>query len=365
MRIAHVTAPAQFGGAERVIAGLTEALAKAGHEVSLVLTLTPGSSVPRWVEAVVRAGVQVDPVYASARSYLGERTAVQNILRERRVELIHSHGYRSDILHAGLASRGTPPRVSSAHGFASTDARGRLYQWLQLRAWRACDAVIAVSEPLHAALVQAGLSPDRVVLIPNSLPPGGTAQVLSRASARATLGLPADGAIVGWVGRFSEEKDPLGMIRAFAQSGSLESRLCMLGSGPLDNACRAAATAEGLGDRVLFPGAVADAGVVFPAFDVLALSSRTEGTPMVVLEAARVGVPVVATAVGGVPALLGDDAGWLVPAADPQALAAALDTALGERAESMRRAAKLAERLEGKAVSWLESHVRLYERLLA
>ncbi len=109
------------------------------------------------------------------------------------------------------------------------------------------------------------------------------------------------------------------------------------------------------------------AGSLLPAFDLLMLSSRTEGTPMVLFEAMEAGVPIVATAVGGVPDVLTESEGWLVPAGSSAALAAAAGEALGNGEEAKRRAARAAERLrrEFAVGPWVDAHVALYREILA
>src|SRR5690606_16327163 len=118
-------------------------------------------------------------------------------------------------------------------------------------------------------------------------------------------------------------------VRAFASEGMpKDTVLCMVGDGPLRAACIDEARRLGLGDRILFAGSVPDAASLFQAFDALLLSSSTEGTPMAILEAAVAGVPVVSTAVGGVPVLLGPGSPTLVPYGDPERLGEAVGAVL-------------------------------------
>jgi glycosyltransferase involved in cell wall biosynthesis len=127
-------------------------------------------------------------------------------------------------------------------------------------------------------------------------------------------------------------------------------------------------TRLGLGDRVRFHGAIPEAARFLSAFDLFVLSSRSEGTPMVVLEAFGSATPVVATAVGGVPDLLENGkAGWLVPPEDPGRLGAVIGEALTGKA--MRRA--MAERGRGRLHgelgmdAWIRSHLDVYRSAMA
>jgi glycosyltransferase involved in cell wall biosynthesis len=278
---------------------------------------------------------------------------------------VHTHGYRSDVIAGLAARRGGIPTVTTLHGFTRHGVKNRVFEWLQLRAAAASDAAIAVSEPLLAELERRGVPRERIALIPNRLGPS-TAPYLTRDAARARLGLAPDGRVVGWMGRLSIEKDPASFVRAFAAMRRDDERACIVGDGPERAVAAATAASLGVADVVHFAGALPDAGKLLAAFDLLVLSSRTEGTPMVVLEAAQAGTPVVSTPVGGVPALLSDDGGWLAESTDAAALAAAIRSALGDRDAAMRRAAALRARLgQAETTEWLARHRALYAGLRA
>ena len=147
-----------------------------------------------------------------------------------------------------------------------------------------------------------------------------------------------------------------------ARESRLDGRASIIGDGPEKARIDALLEEESLAGTVRLHGAVPDAGRLFPAFDLLVISSRSEGTPMVLFEAMASGVPIVATAVGGIPDVLGRDAGWLVPPEDPEALADAIDHALGRPEERLERAARAQTLLEGEygVDRWLDRHDTVY-----
>ncbi|MEO8138310.1 MAG: glycosyltransferase, partial [Gemmatimonadota bacterium] len=207
---------------------------------------------------------------------------------------------------------------------------------------------------------------ERVALIPNAwaplLPP------LTRAEARVALGLPADAPVLGWVGRLSPEKGADLFLAALARLQRPGVLAAIIGDGRLRPSLEAQARTLGISDRVRWLGLVPDAGRLTAAFDSFVLSSRTEGTPIALLEAMASGTPVVATAVGGVPDILvGDREAILVPSEDPAALAAALAAVLDDRAAAARRAGAARTRLERDYAlgPWLERHRTLYQSILA
>lgn len=364
MRIAHVTAPAQFGGLERVVLGLARAQRERGHEVMVVAVISPGTATPPWLTALEESGVRVEVHPVGNRAYLAERRLVRRLLKEMRAEVVHTHGYRSDVLHLGVARGLGIPVVSTAHGFASQGPGLSLHERVQVYAWRRVNRVVAVSEPLRQHLVRLGVPPARIAQIRNGSV--GSPGMLGRAAARRDLGLPMDASVIGWVGRMSGEKDPLLAVEALAQSGGANVHLCFVGDGPLRSACLERGAALGLASRVHADGSRPEAARYLAAFDLLVLSSRTEGTPMTILEAAMASVPIVATAVGGVPDVVQGD-GALVPSGDAGLLASAVREVLEDPAAAAIRSDRLRTRLmrEEATDDWVGAYEALYRSLSA
>jgi glycosyltransferase involved in cell wall biosynthesis len=140
---------------------------------------------------------------------------------------------------------------------------------------------------------------------------------------------------------------------------------CVIGDGPNQTALVRRAAGLGLGESVQWSGGRPDASRLFAAFDAFALSSRTEGTPIVLFEAMAAGVPIVASRVGGVPDVVGEREAWLVGPEDSEALANALIELQGNRPEAVRRAEAARQRLsaEFRVEPWLDAYEAIYWRL--
>lgn len=313
--------------------------------------------------AVRRAGVEVHTIRVGGRGYLRERKQVRALYRSVRPDVVHTHGYRPDVVDAGVARALRIPVISTAHGFAGGDWKNRVYERLDRRALRRFDAVVAVSRVVAQQLVGAGVSRDRVRVIPNAWSRGNVA--LPRAAARRELGLTDAGYHLGWVGRFSSEKGPDVLVRAVALLPGLPLAATMLGVGRELQGVGRLARQLGVADRVRCPGAVPDAARLLAAFDVLVLSSRTEGTPVVLLEAMAAGVPIVATSVGGVPDVLGASEATLVARAEPELLAEAIRAVLSDQTAATARAARARQRLarEYAPGPWLDKYEEVYQRV--
>jgi glycosyltransferase involved in cell wall biosynthesis len=362
LTLVHALSPAAFGGLEQVVHMLTRAQVARGHRVHALLSIGPAAEHPLAVR-LEGNGVAVHPLRYGGRDYLREQDAMRTLLDQLRPDVVHSHGYRSDILMARPARRLGIPRVSTAHGFTGGGFKARVYEWLQVRNWRTIDRVIAVSHPLVERLTRSGVPVARIRLVPNAWDLSSVP--LERDAARRALGLPLDQRIIGWVGRLSHEKGADVMLAALSQlqGGAL---LAVAGTGPAEDALKAAAHTAGLDARIRWLGPVADAGRHFAAFDCFALSSRTEGTPIALFEAMAARVPVVATKVGGVPHVVGTDDAVLVPSDNPGALAAALDAVFQDPAGAERRAQHAHARLDRDFAieRWQAEHDAIYQEVL-
>lgn len=361
-RVLHALAPGPAGGLESVVQMHARGWVARGGEAAVALVLDEGVDLPEAFRALTEAGVRVFCHAVPHRAYLREQAQYRSVLTTWRPDVVHCHGYRADLI-AGRAARSAGiARVSTVHGFTGGDWKNRLYERLQLRSFRRFSGVVAVSRPIEARLVSAGVPRARVHLIPNAwargLPP------LTRAEARARLGVgPAD-RLVGWVGRLSREKAADVLLEALAR---VDQVAVVVGDGAEREALRQQAAALGVAGRVRWAGLVPEAGRYFPAFDCYVLSSRTEGTPIALFEAMAASVPIVTTRVGGVPDVVGAGEALLVPPDDPAALAGAIDAIFTDPAAAQARAARAAVRLAGQYAlePWLERHAELYRAVMA
>lgn len=330
------------------------------QEVSVVAFQERGVPRPRLLAALHEAGIPARALVFPGRSYAAQRRALVAALRECGADVAHSHGYHADMLLATTRRAHRCARVTTLHGFTGGGWRNRFYEALQLRALRRFDAVVAVSAPIADRARRSGVPADRVHLIRNAWSTATSA--LPRADARRQLGIADNGFHIGWVGRLSGEKGPDLMLDAFGRLDVTNARLTMVGAGPDDRDLRDRAQRLAISDRVTWTGAIPDAGRLLSAFDVVVLSSRTEGTPIVLFEAMSAGIPVVATPVGGVPDVISSREAFLASHVDPQAVAAAIREVIVDPRAAADRAARARSRLATDFAPgpWAEAYTRLY-----
>lgn len=366
--ILHVCCPGAFGGLERVVQALALGHVRQGHTVHVAAVLTHAGGPPDFLAVLAQAGVGVEIVAVGPRAYWAERRAMAALCTRLRPAVLHTHGYRPDVIDAPVARAAGIPVVTTVHGRTGMGWRERWYERMQYRGFRRFDAVVAVSRPLVDVLAKSGVRRERLHFIQNAwggdATAAGTLVPLDRVAARRALGVPESGVRIGWVGRLSAEKGPDILVDAVPLIRS-DVAISVLGDGSAREALQARARRRGVDPRISWHGAVPGAGRLYRAFDLFVLSSRTEGTPVVLFEAMAAGVPIVATAVGGVPDVVSAAEATLVPSEDPCALARAIDAVCQDGAAAARRVAAAGERLarEFAAAPWLERYETLYGAL--
>lgn len=352
----------EIGGMEVLTVSMARGLRARGHEVGVTCLLGEG---------VLADALRADGIPVSCVLTPGTRTIVHaprlvEHFRRIRPHVVHTHNgvWEKGARAARLAN--VPVVGHTLHGLHQNE-RWWLLPHLTRWAARHSDWVVPVSRELEAYLVgPARLRSTMVRHIINGVDTGRFAPGARLGPVRATLGLDGDTPLVGIVARLAPVKNHALLIAAFARTlvRVPDAHLAIVGDGELREALAGQIAEAGLGARVHLVGALQGMERIYRELDVFVLSSTTEGTPMSVLEAMASGVPVVATAVGGIPALLDDGVtGRLVPSHDRDALGDAMADLLADGAARQRMGlaarARVVERYSETAM--LDAYERLYD----
>ncbi len=323
MNIRHLISTAGLYGAERVVVDLATYTRAQGHQVAVWLLESPG--VDEVMAALEEKRVPAERIVVGRGGLPEVCLRLRKRIREEEVDILHSHGYRTDVA-VGLAGMfSSVRRVATCHTWYSNSIKLRLYEMVDKMALRLFHRVVVVSPQLRWEVKNAGIPLERVRLVLNGtnfLP----SMITEGKSVRAEYGIKEESRLLLRVGRLDQDKGNETLLEAFAKGfAGQEAVLLFVGEGDERDALEQQVARLGIRDRVHFAGYRTDVGRFLQAADLFVLSSYKEGLPIALLEAMACRKPIVATEVGAIGSVIthGRD-GWLVPPRNVDVLADAL-----------------------------------------
>ncbi len=278
--------------------------------------------------------------------------ALRRIFLADRPAIVHTHTAKAGTLGRAAAWANVPVRIHTFHGHVLggdyfSGFKTRAFLEVERRLARASSRLIVLTSAQRREMSERLEIADasKFAVISLGLELGRFREVdpaRTRAATRAGLGIGSDERVVGIVGRLVEVKNHELMLDGFARLARMDGppwRLLVVGGGEdREEALRERSRRLGIENRVMWLGWRRDLPQLYPAMDVVALTSRDEGTPVALLEALASGIPVAATAVGGVAEVLEEGRlGELVDEAEPEAVAVAVRRAFERRVDDATR----------------------------
>jgi glycosyltransferase involved in cell wall biosynthesis len=355
LKILHVDPEIHFGGGERQVAGLVRHLAQHGHECVLA---APATS--RLAAVVPAADARLRPLSIRSDIDLAAALRLRRLVTAESPHVVHLHTSRAHAMSPWLrhyASRAIVTR--------RMDYPLRAGPWTSLLFNRSVAAVIAISEEVRRRLLAAGVHPERIRVIHSAVePPAALPGSAGRAMARERFGI-GDELVIGIVAALERRKGHDVLFRALgrlAQQSGRRVHCLVCGAGSDRGALEKLARELGISASVAFLGERRQVADVLAALDVFVLPSRHEGLGVAILEAMAMGLPVVASAVGGIPeTVVAGRTGLLVPPEDPDALATAISTLALDPERSRRMGSAGRDRVLSEFS--MEAMASRYERL--
>jgi glycosyltransferase involved in cell wall biosynthesis len=231
-----------------------------------------------------------------------------SICREKKVDIWHGHDYKTNILGLILKRFHRMRLVTTAHGWVHHTSKTPLYYWLDKRSLRYYERVYCVSPDLVDECIANEVPADRCLLLENGIDLEDYSRSLTTKAAKEALGISPDRKLIGAAGRLSPEKGfdlLISAVHRLYHAGH-DVELWIVGEGVEKENLQTQINSLQMQDRIKLTGYRSDLQAIYQGMDVYALSSYREGLPNVLLEAMALEVPVVATAINGVPRLIRD-----------------------------------------------------------
>ncbi len=362
MKVLHIHKLTGVGGSERHLLALLPALRERGIDACFLGLDVPGTDAARFYAALDEAGVPYRRVRCGPDVSPRMARDVVRAVRAERPALLHTHLVHADVYGALASTVARIPLVSSRHN----DDRYLLgpFRYVDRALARRAHRLIAISDAVRRFLEQAGHASEKIVTIHYGLDelPAAPSEVMPE-----EVGIPPHAPLVLAIGRLTAQKDHPTLLRAFARARERhpETRLAILGIGPLEAETRALVRELDLDEAVVLPGRLEIRDWLTRA-DIFAHTSRWEGFGIVLLEAMQASLPIVATSVSAVPEIVVDgETGLLADAGDVDGVARALDELLAdpERGRRLGFAGRARARSEFSVARMAERTIALYETI--
>ena len=332
--VVHLVYRLDFGGLETVLAECVNGMPSDRYRHAIVCL----TDYTAFSEKITQPGVAIHALHKPPGAAPGTHLKLWKLLRQLRPTILHTYNLAAIEYAFTAAMAGVPIRIHAEHGRDLSDPEGknRKHNLLRKLLIPFIDCFVPVSRDLKQWLTDVIGVPDaKNRLINNGVDTDRFQRPGHPIASHEPQPGPADAShalfVVGTVGRIQDIKNHRGLVQAFVRLGELlpaqrdRLRLQIIGDGPLMTSLQAQVVAAGLTDTVWLPGARSDIAALMHGFSVFALPSFAEGTPVTLLEAMATGLPVVASAVGGIPDVVADGAtGILTEASDIEAIASAL-----------------------------------------
>ncbi len=359
--VVHLIYRLDFGGLESLLVDCINHMPADQYRHSIVCL----NGCTAFADRITRGGVELYDLRKPPGLGLRTHKSLYTLLRRLRPTVLHTYNLAALEYNVTAALAGVPVRVHAEHGRDLSDPLGlnRKHNLLRRLVAPFVDRFIPVSGDLHQWLLKVVGTPAAKTLMINN----GVDTQHYRPGPKED-----DMFVIGTVGRVQDVKHQAGLIDAFINLQALRPsdkprlRLVIVGDGPLRVDLETRVAQANLVGTVTLAGERNDIADLMRGFSVFALSSIAEGTPVTLLEAMASGLPVVSTAVGGIPELVQEGVtGYLVPADDPVAMAQALakyadDAQLCARHGAAGRA-RVGDRYSVTAM--VQAYASLYDRL--
>ncbi len=317
MRVLQLISSNGFYGAEGVVVLLSSYLNELGCEATIGVFNASRAEQQDLLHAAEESGVPVWDLPCSGRLDPIAVARLTRYLRNSDIEVLHTHGYKANLYGLAAARMAGCHVVATCHNWTNRNTSLHFYGVLDKLLLRRFDRVVAVSDSVADILEQDGFAGSQLRIIPNGIDTGK----YRRAAALAPVEQPV---VVGALSRLQTEKGIDVLVRALPRICDRypEVQCIVAGDGKERDRLLDLAAELGVADQFHLPGFSPDIAAFLAGCTIVAHPSRMDGMPLAILEAMAAVRPIVASAVGSIPALLQDgDGGVLVPPDDPDALA--------------------------------------------
>lgn len=363
--IAQVISSGGFYGAEQIALQLSISLKNKNYDTLNIVIDSPGAQQFKDKAASKNQETIIIP---ANKNILAIKKNLRNIILDRKIDIVHSHGYKSNILCFLATINTSTKKIATCHAWISDSLKLKLYEFIDKKILRYFDYVVVVSQALFDDVSNSGLNNNRLALFKNGVdfPPKDVS--FDPFKVRQELNIPKHVKVVLRVGRLVQCKGNDCLLTSFKQLVKHQDAiLVFVGDGDEKEKLIRQARELDIEDKIVFTGYRNDIPELLYMANVFVISSYSEAMPIVLIEAMAAKIPIVTTAVGDIPnAVENGVSAWVIPPHNACELKKALVSALGDN-EAVTRKTDLAYRhylkyFSGEAL--VRSYIKSYDLVL-
>lgn len=374
MRVLHLMRSSEnIFGAERVL--LAELTALRAHEVDarflIIQETRQGTAGDMMAQAAQELSVPVIRLPVSGQFSIDMIKRLKDVIVEQSPQIIHTHGYKADVLGLAAARLAHIPVVGEISGWLFLKQRPliRFYEWMDVQALKQMDRTIVLADYYRRLIRHMGFRAERIRVIPSGIDQAKLCLQAGKIIFRQSLNVPDYTPTVGMLTRLSFEKGVDVFLRCMRYVLRLypSAQGIIFGNGPELPKLTEAAQQMGIEKNIIWAGYVQESVDALLALDVVVQSSRIEALPQTLMEAMALGKPVVTTEVGGCPELVVDqETGFVVPTFDEEALASRICYLFAHPDLARKFGQAGAKRIEEKysMQQWAKQMIRVYQGMV-
>lgn len=323
-----------LGGGDKVVLNLSSGLDKSKFKPVIVAFGDVKEVIPL-LKAAQEKDISIGTVFSRGRYDVLSIFKLRHLLKKHKVDILHCHGYKSDVIGFIAALFTGVKLVTTLHGrWVGETLRQKTHNFFDIAVIKHFGKIATVSQAIKDILLEKKNFIGKVVVIPNSVDLEKFRETKDISEVRKNLHINPDARVVGIVGRLSIEKGHRYFLEAAAKiiNNINDVVFLIVGEGPLKKDLIECASKLGIQDKVIFAGVRNDIPDIFAMLDIFVLPSLSEGLPMSLLEAMAAQKPIIATEVGGVPSVIKDrETGILIKPKSPEQLAEAINNLLSDK----------------------------------
>lgn len=369
MRILQLISPIGLFGAEKVMVELSKELCSTEYKPYIGVIGNPQNYHTPVVIEAEKSGLEVKEFHCSGKFDIKTISAIRKYIKDNKIGMIHSHGYKSNFYALLATLNMNIKRIITCHNWLGISSKMKFYKLIDKILLKKFDKIVAVSDILKDEIIRGNIPENKVRVVYNGIDISRLQVISDKLQVKKSLGIKENEKVIGTVGRLTEEKGYIYLLRAAEKvvREFPDTIFLIIGDGQLRDSLKFIVHSLQLNDKVIFTGIRDDIPELLNLIDIFVMPSLKEGMPIALLEAMAAKKPIIASKVGAIPKVIEDGySGLLVESGNEQELSESIIKLLNnpEKANSLAQNGYEKAKSEFSAKNMAEKYMEVYKSMM-